>query len=258
TDVLMEGFTLKQLWDDFGIVGDLIPFTTHFPRADIHELISMDLLHQVIKGTFKDHVVEWVKSYIHAAHDKAEADCILAEPAVLTPPFPGLRHFHVGCRYKQWNGNDPKGLIKVYLPAIAGHVPAEVVQTVADITEFCHLVQRSIIGKDVLDAIDVTVTDFHRHHEVFRETVRPEGFSLPHQHSIVHYRPLIQMFGAPNGLCSSITESKYIKAVKCPYWRTNHNKPLSQILLVNQRLDKLAAARVNFTARGMMAGSLFP
>lgn len=144
------------------------------------------------------------------------------------------------------------------MPAITGHVPPTVVQAVADIIEFCHLVRRSVIDEDTLIAIDQSVARFHLHREVFRETVRPEGFSLPRQHSIVHYRPLIQMFGAPNGLCSSITESKHIKAVKKPYRRTNHNKPLSQILLTNQRLDKLAAARIDFTARGMMDGSLLP
>jgi hypothetical protein len=36
------------------------PFTHSFPRADIHELLSPDLLHQVIKGIFKDHLVQWV------------------------------------------------------------------------------------------------------------------------------------------------------------------------------------------------------
>lgn len=40
------------------------PFTTNFPCANIHELISSDLLHQVIKGTFKDHLVMWIESYI--------------------------------------------------------------------------------------------------------------------------------------------------------------------------------------------------
>ncbi|KAJ7862732.1 hypothetical protein B0H13DRAFT_2566139 [Mycena leptocephala] len=261
TDALMEACTLKELWDDYGIVGDLIPFTTGFPRADIHELISMDLLHQVIKGTFKDHVVDWVETYIRNNHEKAEADRILADidrRIAITPPFPGLRHFHTGRGYKQWTGNDSKGLMKVYLPAIAGHVPPTVVQAVADIIEFCHLVRRSVIDEETLHAIDNAVSSFHLHREVFRDSVRPEGFSLPRQHSIVHYRPLIQMFGAPNGLCSSITESKHIKAVKKPYRRTNHNKPLSQILLTNQRLDKLAAARVDFTARGMLDGSLFP
>lgn len=44
------------------------PFTVGFPRADIHELLSPDLLHQVIKGTFKDHLVTWVEQYITAVH----------------------------------------------------------------------------------------------------------------------------------------------------------------------------------------------
>ncbi|KAJ6623241.1 hypothetical protein B0H10DRAFT_2162545 [Mycena sp. CBHHK59/15] len=79
TEALLEGSTLKELWDDFGIVGDIVPFTTDFARADIHKLISMDLLHQIIKGTFKDHVVDWVEDYIRGALEKAEADRILAD-----------------------------------------------------------------------------------------------------------------------------------------------------------------------------------
>ena len=57
-----------------------------------------------------------------------------------------------------------------------------------------------------------------------------------------HYLDMICLFGAPNGLCSSITEAKHIKAVKEPWHRSNRNKPLKQMLLTNQRLDKLAAA----------------
>ncbi|KAK7027767.1 hypothetical protein R3P38DRAFT_2623597 [Favolaschia claudopus] len=260
TEALLEGCTLKELWDDLGIVGDIIPFTADFPRADIHELISMDLLHQIIKGTFKDHVVDWVEDYIRAVHEPAEAERILADidrRIAITPPFPGLRNFPVGRGFKQWTGNDSKGLMKVYLPAIAGRVPPEVVQCVAHITEFCHLVRRSVIDEDTLAAIDATVERFHQAREIFR-LIRPDGFSLPRQHSMVHYSPLIQAFGAPNGLCSSITESKHIKAVKKPYRRSSRNNPLGQILLTNQRLDKLGAARVDFTARGMLSGALLP
>ncbi|KAG1889253.1 hypothetical protein F4604DRAFT_1915123 [Suillus subluteus] len=48
--------------DEFGIIGDLIPFTNDFPQADIHELLSFNLLHQLIKGAFKDHLVDWNQS----------------------------------------------------------------------------------------------------------------------------------------------------------------------------------------------------
>ncbi|KAI9569773.1 hypothetical protein HD554DRAFT_2019509 [Boletus coccyginus] len=60
----------RTLWDDYGIVGDVEPFTAHFPRADIHELITPDLLHQLIKGTFKDHLVTWVQEYLEQNYPK--------------------------------------------------------------------------------------------------------------------------------------------------------------------------------------------
>ena len=64
------------------------------------------------------------------------------------------------------------------------------------------------------------------------------------------------MFGAPNGLCSSMTEAKHIKAVKEPWRRSSRYEALGQILLTNQRQDKLAAARVDFTSRGMLDGTV--
>jgi hypothetical protein len=53
------------------------PFTNDFPRADIHELIAPDLLHQVIKGTFKDHLVSWVEEYLVHTYGRARANEIL-------------------------------------------------------------------------------------------------------------------------------------------------------------------------------------
>ena len=50
-----------------------------FPRADVYELISPDLLHQLIKGTFKDHLVTWVDKYLHAIHGDRDAKAILAD-----------------------------------------------------------------------------------------------------------------------------------------------------------------------------------
>ncbi|KAG8215178.1 hypothetical protein J3R82DRAFT_8694 [Butyriboletus roseoflavus] len=73
---LSELFGLGQLWDEYGIVGGLVPFTNDFPRADIYELLAPNLLHQIIKGTFKDHFIDWVEQYIKARYG-TDADTIL-------------------------------------------------------------------------------------------------------------------------------------------------------------------------------------
>ena len=64
--------------------------------------------------------------------------------------------------------------------------------------------------------------------------------------SITHYEVLIWSFGTPNGLCTSIMESKHIKAVKEPWRRSNKFHALGQMLLTNQHLEKLAAAAIDF------------
>ena len=40
-------------------------------------MILPDLLHQVIKGTFKDHLVTWVCKYLIRVHGDRRADIIL-------------------------------------------------------------------------------------------------------------------------------------------------------------------------------------
>ena len=56
-----------------------------------------------------------------------------------------------------------------------------------------------------------------------------------------------------NGLCSSITELKHIKAVK-QLWRwPSHYKALGQMLLTNEHLNKIAACHADFGSCGMLA-----
>lgn len=53
------------------------PFTEFFPRADIYELMSPDILHQAIKGAFKDHLVTWIGKYLVNEYGGAEARKIM-------------------------------------------------------------------------------------------------------------------------------------------------------------------------------------
>ena len=122
--------------------------------------------------------------------------------------------------------------------------------------EFCYIARRNVHDTNSLAALDDALQRFHHHRKIFYISgVCIKGFNLPRQHSLIHYAKLIRAFGAPNGLCSSIMESKHIKAVKEPWRRSSHFEALSQMLLTNQRLNKLAAAWVDFTNHGMLQGT---
>jgi hypothetical protein len=146
--------------------------------------------------------------------------------------------------------------VKVYLPAIEGHVPVEMVQAIRAFLEFCYIARCDILDANSLDQLQDALDRYHAYRKIFQECgVRTGSFNLPRQHSLLHYLQLIREFGAPNGLCSSITESKHIKAVKEPWRRSNRWNALGQMLLTNQRLDKLAAAHVDFVHRQMLDGT---
>jgi hypothetical protein len=54
-------------------------FTLNFPGPSIHEIIAPDLLHQIIKGTFKDHLVTWVEEYLTLKHGKKKGKEVMGE-----------------------------------------------------------------------------------------------------------------------------------------------------------------------------------
>ena len=145
---------------------------------------------------------------------------------------------------------------QVYITSLKGIVPVDITKTFSTYLDFCYIARKSTLMEDNLDALNTALQRFHHYRVVFLETgVRLEGFSLPRQHTLVHYRKHIQNFGTPNGLCSSITESKHIAAVKKPWHRSNRYNTLQQILMINTRNDKLAAARVDFLSCGMLEGT---
>jgi hypothetical protein len=144
----------------------------------------------------------------------------------------------------------------VYLPAIETYVPRGVLRVFRAFLEFCYIARHNLITEQTLGELQDALTRFHHYRVIFEELgIRPDGFALPRQHSMTHYFTLIRYFGAPNGLCSSITESKHIAAIKKPWRRSNRYNALGQMLLTNQRLDKLAAAHIDFTDRRMLDGT---
>lgn len=134
-------------------------------------------------------------------------------------------------------------------------MPAEMLRALRAFLDFCYIARRNVHDTISLAALQDALDRFHQHRAIFVQCGVRMNFNLPRQHSLKHYLSLIRAFGAPNGICSSITENKHIKAVKEPWRRSSRFDALGQMLLTNQRLDKLSAARVDFRARGMLQGT---
>ncbi|KAF9053428.1 hypothetical protein BJ165DRAFT_1571490 [Panaeolus papilionaceus] len=246
TDFIIQAFDPGTAWTEHGICSDVVPFTHSFPYANIHTTLTPDLLHQIIKGTFKDHLVEWVNQYLHIVHGESRALAIIADidrQISAVPCYSGLRRFSEGQNFEQWTGDDLKALMKVYIAAITGYVPLKMVQCLSTFMDLCYIFRWNAITSSMLAEAEVLLKKFHTLCNIFIETGVRTSISLPRQHSLVHYITAIQLFGSPNGLCLSITESKHIKAVKEPWQKT--------IVW----LEKLGALRCCFIKQGMLIGS---
>lgn len=121
--------------------------------------------------------------------------------------------------------------------------------------ELCYIFRRNAITSTALKNAEALLDRFHKLRQFFVDAGIRTSTSLPRQHALLHYLTSIPLFGSPNGLCSSITESKHIKAVKEPWRRSSRFRALVQMLRTIVRLEKLAALRRRFRHQGMLVGS---
>ncbi len=130
------------------------------------------------------------------------------------------------------------------------------VRAIRAFLDFCYLVRRNIIDEYGLREIRNALERFRHYREIFVITgVRPDGISLPRQHSIFHYPSHIENFASPGGVCTSMSSPNILWRSRNPTDGRISTTLCSKILLTNERNDKLAAARVDFMARGMLEGS---
>ena len=115
--------------------------------------------------------------------------------------------------------------------------------------ELCYAVCCHLITDYNLVDMEDALAQFYYYHKVFQDEkcLVVLTFSLLHQHAAKHYPELISLFGTSNGLCSLIMENKHIKAIQEPWQWSNRFNALGKMLVINQRLDKLVAAHVDFT-----------
>ena len=144
-------------------------------------------------------------------------------------------------------------IFQVYLAAIAGYLPSSMVQCIATFMDACYIACRNAITGPSLEHFWS-----HKIHTLWNTFIEAGIWmliSLPHQHALFHYFYSIHLFGSPNGLCLSITESKHIKAVKEPWRQSSRYHALIQMLWTLVWMDKMENLQHAFAKMGMLAGT---
>jgi hypothetical protein len=103
--------------------------------------------------------------------------------------------------------------------------------------------------------MEALLQEFHETQKFFLESGVTNKLAAPRQHALSHYIQGIKAFGALNGLCSSITKSKHIKAVKKPWCHSSQNTPIFQMMDWITRLEKLARIKAYLTSLQLMWGT---
>ncbi|CDO76939.1 hypothetical protein BN946_scf185006.g21 [Trametes cinnabarina] len=194
----------------------LEPFWADVPHANIFSALTPDLLHQLHKGVFKDHLVSWATKAMEGGSNEVDRRF----KAMLK--HSDLRHFKNGISLvSQWTGTEYKNMEKVFLGVVAGAADQRVVRAVRSILDFIYLAHMEAHTDGSLDALNQAWRDFHEYKVVFIELGIREHFNFPKGHSMEHYEVSIRSLGTADGYSTEYPECLHIDFAKLAYGASN-------------------------------------
>ncbi|KAK0472256.1 hypothetical protein IW261DRAFT_1553379 [Armillaria novae-zelandiae] len=154
-------------------------FWADLPYCNIFLCFTPDILHQLHKGAFKDHL-------------KSEVNhCFQAMTC-----HPSLQHFKKGISLvSQWTGNEYKNMEKTFLSVIAGCADSNVTTCIWAVLDFIYYAHYEEHTTESLQKLEEAWCTFHDHKAVFIEQGIHEHFNIPKIHSIAHYASTIHSHG---------------------------------------------------------------
>ncbi|KAI6038236.1 hypothetical protein EDC04DRAFT_2868480 [Pisolithus marmoratus] len=153
----------------------------------IFTCLTPDILHQLHKGIFYNHLVQWCVSIVS---EKEVDACFQA-----MTQYPALCHFKKGISLvSQWTGTEHKEMQRVF-GLLASAVEDCILMVACLLLDFIYYAQLQQHMDTTLAVMEESLKTFHDYKHVLVELEVHKDFNMPKIHSMQHYISLIHALG---------------------------------------------------------------